>query len=85
MIASLIKSESSIKVFNIIKGIVEEYSEQYFKVRQLLRFIKQKHPDISISPQFLGKALEWLSYQGMVEKWGASTWRKLEDGENGGK
>jgi len=29
--------------------------------------------------------LEWLSYQGMVEKWGASTWRKLDGGKNGGK
>jgi len=85
MLIPILKSENCIKVFNIIKDIVEEYDVPYFKARQLLRFIKEKYPDISISPQLLGMALKWLSYQGMVEKWGSSTWRKLEDGKNGGK
>ena len=88
MIAPLIKSENCIKIFKLVEKSLEEYSSNnpYFKARQLLRFIKQKYPDISIAPQFLGKALEWLQIQGKVEKWGSSppiTWRKLEDGENG--
>ena len=85
MLMPILKSENCIKVFNIIKDIVEEYDVPYFKARQLLRFIEQKYPGISITPQFLGKSLEWLQIQGKVEKWGALTWRKLEDGENGGK
>ena len=83
MIMPILKSDECSKIFNLVKNTIEEYDRSYFKARQLLRFLRKKYPNISIKPQFLGQALEWLSLQGILEKWGSSpplTWQKIGDG-----